>query len=94
VVFAAKQDISEADVDRFVARIAEVRGASVESLAGYKGFMVATSSSGARHAIIQEWAARQTYIAMGNLLTSAAVLGIDACPLRASSRQVQTRSWV
>ncbi|HEX7598140.1 MAG TPA: nitroreductase family protein, partial [Polyangia bacterium] len=27
-----------------------------------------------------EWAARQTYIAMGNLLTSAAVLGIDACP--------------
>ena len=80
VVFTAKQDISEADVDRFVARIAEVRGASVESLAGYKGFMVGDLVSGARHAIIQEWAARQTYIAMGNLLTSAAVLGIDACP--------------
>lgn len=80
VVFAAKQDISEADVDRFVARIAEVRGASVESLAGYRGFMVGDLVSGPRHAVIQEWAARQTYIAMGNLLTSAALLGVDACP--------------
>jgi len=80
VVFAAKQDISEADVDRFVARIAEVRGVGLESLAGYRGFMVGDLVNGARHAVIQEWAARQTYIAMGNLLTSAAMLGIDACP--------------
>jgi nitroreductase len=80
VVFAAKQDISEADVDRFIARVAEVRGVSVESLAGYRGFMVGDLVQGPRHAIIQEWAARQTYIAMGNLLTSAALLGIDACP--------------
>jgi len=80
VVFTAKQDISEADVDRFVARIAEVRGVGLESLAGYRGFMVGDLVNGARHAVIQEWAARQTYIAMGNLLTSAAMLGIDACP--------------
>ena len=80
VVFAAQQDITEADVDRFVARIAEVRGATIESLAGYKGFMMGDLVNGPRHAIIQEWAARQTYIAMGNLLTSAAVLGIDTCP--------------
>lgn len=80
VVFAAKVDITEADVDRFVARIAEVRGVSTESLAGYKGYMVGDLVKGPRHAVIQEWAARQTYIAMGNLLTSAALLGVDACP--------------
>ncbi len=80
VVFAAKQDVTEADVDRFVARIAEVRGVTIESLAGYKGFMMGDLVNGARHAIIGEWAARQSYIAMGNLLTSAALLGIDACP--------------
>jgi nitroreductase len=80
VVFAAKQDITEADLDRFIARTAEVRGATIESLAGYKGYMMGDLVSGARHAIIKEWATRQTYIAMGNLLTSAAVLGIDACP--------------
>ena len=80
VVFTAKQDITEADLDRFVARTAEVRGSTVESLAGYKGFMMGDLVKGARHAVIHEWAARQTYIAMGNLLTSAALLGIDACP--------------
>lgn len=80
VVFTAKQDITEADLDRFIARTAEVRGVSVESLAGYKGFMLGDLVNGPRHAIIHEWAARQAYIAMGNLLTSAALLGIDACP--------------
>jgi len=67
-------------VDRFVARVAEVRGVSVESLAGYRGYMVGDLVQSARHATIHEWAARQAYIAMGNLLTSAALLGIDACP--------------
>ncbi|WLT33288.1 NAD(P)H-dependent oxidoreductase [Geothrix sp. PMB-07] len=80
VVFTAQQDVTEADVDRFIARIAEVRGVTAESLAGYKGFMMGDLVNGPRHAIIGEWAARQTYIAMGNLLTSAALLGIDACP--------------
>ncbi len=30
---------------------------------------------------VEHWAARQTYIALGNFLTSAALLGIDACPM-------------
>jgi nitroreductase len=80
VVFTAKQDITEADLDRFIVRTAEVRGATLESLAGYKGYMLGDLVKGPRHAIIHEWAARQTYIAMGNLLTSAALLGIDTCP--------------
>ena len=80
VVLTAKQDISEADLDRFIVRIAEVRGVTTESLAGYRGFMLGDLVNGPRHAIIKEWAARQTYIAMGNLLTSAALLGLDACP--------------
>ncbi len=43
--------------------------------------MVGSLVKGPRHAGIKEWAARQTYIAFGNLLTSAAVLGLDACPI-------------
>lgn len=81
VVFAAQEDVTEADVDRFIARIAEVRGVAPESLAGYKGFMMGDLVNGPRHAVIGEWAARQTYIALGNFMTSAAVLGIDTCPI-------------
>ena len=81
VVFVAKQDMTVADIDRYLDRIAEVRGVSLESLAGYRGFMVGNLVEGPRHAEIADWAARQTYIAMGNLLTSAALLGLDTCPM-------------
>jgi nitroreductase len=37
--------------------------------------------NGPRSKIAHEWAARQAYIALGNLMTSAAVLGVDACPM-------------
>ncbi|WP_379134739.1 NAD(P)H-dependent oxidoreductase [Paenibacillus sp. sgz500958] len=28
-----------------------------------------------------EWACRQTYLALGNMMTSAALIGIDSCPI-------------
>ena len=37
--------------------------------------------NGPRGKIAHEWATRQTYIALGNLMTCAAVLGVDACPM-------------
>lgn len=30
--------------------------------------------------VMFEWACRQTYIALGNMMTSAAMIGIDSCP--------------
>lgn len=81
VVFLAQNDMTEASIDEYLARIAQVRGVTAESLAGYRSFMVGDLVQGPRHAIIQEWAARQTYIALGNFMTSAAVLGVDTCPL-------------
>ncbi|WP_416224719.1 NAD(P)H-dependent oxidoreductase [Malaciobacter marinus] len=30
---------------------------------------------------IYEWTARQTYIAVGNMMTAAAAIGIDSCPI-------------
>ncbi len=34
-----------------------------------------------------EWAARQCYIALGNMLTTAALLGIDSCPIEGFKKQ-------
>ncbi len=31
--------------------------------------------------LLFEWAARQTYIALGNMMTAAALMGIDSCPI-------------
>ena len=41
--------------------------------------------NGPRGKTAHEWAARQCYIALGNLMTAAAVLGVDACPMEGLS---------
>ncbi|HUE36174.1 MAG TPA: NAD(P)H-dependent oxidoreductase [Candidatus Acidoferrum sp.] len=86
VVFAAKNNFSEADVDAFIHHAAVTRGVPVESLAQYRdllvGGIVKTLDEPARNA----WARNQAYIALGNLLTSAALLGIDACPMEGFDR--------
>ena len=81
VVFAARTAMTEAEIDRLIARIAEVRGTSRESLAGYRQMMTGSLLGENMKTVIPHWAARQAYIALGNLLTSAAVLGVDACPM-------------
>ncbi|HYR57925.1 MAG TPA: NAD(P)H-dependent oxidoreductase [Chthoniobacteraceae bacterium] len=81
VVFAAKKSVSEADVDHYLARIAEVRGGGVERLAPLKGVLIGDIVKGPRSEWQHEWATRQAYIALGNFMTAAALLGIDTCPM-------------
>lgn len=81
VVFTHRTDITEADVDRYLARIAEVRGVSLESLAGFRKMMVDNLVNRGQRSDIPEWTARQTYIALGQLMTAAAALGVDATPM-------------
>jgi nitroreductase len=66
-----------------VARTAEVRGGTVESIANYRNLMVNDVVNGARsfHFHVNEWSTRQAYIALGNFMTSAALLGVDTCPM-------------
>lgn len=81
VVFVAKNDISQDDVDSYLDRIVKVREVPMEKLTVFRQFMEEDLFRGQRSKMIREWTARQTYIALGNLMTSAAVLGIDTCPM-------------
>jgi nitroreductase len=81
VVFAAREKNTEADIDRYLARIAEVRGGSADALGGFKKMLMADIVNGPRGQAAFEWGARQVYIALGNFMTSAALLGIDTCPM-------------
>jgi nitroreductase len=80
VVFTTRTDLTEPDVDRFMTRLAAVQDRDPSTLEGYRNVVVsfaATMNREARHA----WNARQTYIALGQFMTAAAVLGIDTCPI-------------
>ncbi len=81
VVFTIKKNLSAADVNRFVEQTATVRGIPAESIKGYRDIMVSDVVNGPRSLTVNEWATRQAYIALGNFMTSAALLGVDACPM-------------
>jgi nitroreductase len=81
VVFAIKKHLRVADIDAHLDRVVAVRGVPRESLTGYRNLMIGDLVEGPRSWYINAWSARQVYIALGNLLTCAALLGIDACPM-------------
>ncbi|MBC8113239.1 MAG: NAD(P)H-dependent oxidoreductase [Candidatus Saccharimonas sp.] len=79
VVFAIRQNLSEADIDKYLARIVEVRGGTVEALAGFRRMMVGDLLGGAID--LNHWASLQAYIALGQFMATAAMVGIDTCPM-------------
>ncbi|MEI6536106.1 MAG: NAD(P)H-dependent oxidoreductase [Verrucomicrobiaceae bacterium] len=80
VVMLAKKTVGEADIDKLIHRIAEVRGGTADALAAYKSMMMGSLTQAAPEFII-EWAKKQTYIALGQFMGAAATLGIDTCPM-------------
>lgn len=81
VVFAVKTGLNEAHVDRFLDRQVEVRGGSVEALGGYRNLMLNSLQRSAEAGHLDTWQTHQIYIALGQFMTSAALLGIDTCPM-------------
>lgn len=81
VVFAAREKNTEEHVDHYLTLTASVRGIPVETLAGFKKMLMGDIVNGPRGQESFEWATRQAYIALGNFMTAAAVLGIDTCPM-------------
>jgi nitroreductase len=92
VVLATLTKIEVAYVEKFVAKIAQVRELDVASLENYKNLMVSDLVNGPRSAIVQWWSQRQSYIAMGMLMETAALLDIDACPLEGIEPAAYDRS--
>lgn len=90
VVLAARTDLAMSDIDTWISRMAEVQGSPVEALDPLKGMIAGFAermSVEERHA----WNARQVYIALGQLMTSAAMLGIDSCPMEGISAPAYDR---
>jgi nitroreductase len=81
VVFTARTKITDADVNKLIQLTSDVRKIPAESLNFYRDMMLGDVVNGPRSKTAHDWAARQAYIALGNLMTCAAVLGVDACPM-------------
>ena len=80
VVFAARHGINAGDVERYVESIVKVRGGPAEALNDYKNMMLGTITKTPPEQLDQ-WTKHQCYIALGFVMSAAAVLGVDACPM-------------
>lgn len=79
-VFCNKVEVTDEDVDTFTALRAKTTGLELEALAGYATFVKGKMKEKSADEM-QNWTARQTYIALGNALAAAAELQIDATPM-------------
>jgi len=80
LVFAAWENITEEQINSFIAFMAKERNVSEETLAGYKAALVGGLLSRSDEENFS-WAARQAYIALGTALIAAAELKIDSTPM-------------
>jgi len=85
VVLLSRRRIEGRDLDRLIEATADCRGLDPATLAGYRQMMAKDLVEGPRSATIERWASNQVYIALGNMMTAAALLGIDTCPIEGFS---------
>lgn len=79
-VFCSYTSVSEAVLDDYMTLVANAKGIDVSLLDGFKG-MIGGSLAYKSEEDVKVWTAKQTYIALANLLAAAAELKIDACPM-------------
>ncbi len=80
IIFVNNTNFNAENIDSYIENMSETRNINPMDLEGYGTFMkskISPLSSEDK----ENWTAKQTYIAVGNLLSAAAYLKIDTCPM-------------
>ncbi|MBC8757212.1 NAD(P)H-dependent oxidoreductase [Kordia sp. YSTF-M3] len=80
LVLCIENTIDTAYIESYFDRVKTIRNTPDEIIAPFKEFMI-NSFKDKTQEDLDTWAAKQAYIAMGNLLTVCGVERIDACPM-------------
>ncbi len=80
IVLCSYRTMDHSYIDKYIAEIAKTRGMKPEDLAGFRD-MMRGSVAGKDAKDLADWMKRQSYIALGFLLSAAAHMRIDACPM-------------
>ncbi len=79
LVFAAWDELSQEQIDEYVQQTATERNLDINELAPFKTYLQNAASKPKEEFF--EWSARQTYIALGFALASAAIEEVDSTPM-------------
>ncbi|MHB8206341.1 NAD(P)H-dependent oxidoreductase [Mucilaginibacter sp.] len=80
IVFAIEKELDKDFADKYLDLIATTRGIGREHFAGFEQMVQGAISSQTEEQKIN-WSTKQVYLALGVLLTAAAEMDIDACPM-------------
>ncbi len=86
LVFCHYAALSESYVDQHVSLMANTRNLPIEKLQGF-GTHVKSSIASMDADHVNQWSGKQTYIALGQVLLSCALLKIDATPMEGFDRK-------
>ena len=80
IVIAARTDVDAEYISQYVDLIESERGLAPGTMEEYKSVMTGTVTRMTPEQM-QQWTAKQAYIALGTILAACAMLKIDACPM-------------
>ena len=86
VVLCARDGMNGSDIEKFLDASVATRGGSREDLGPYQQLMegfISNMTEDQKNA----WATNQVYIALGQLMATAAALEVDACPMEGINPQ-------
>lgn len=81
VAIAVRRGLDAEHVDRHIARMSEVSGTPVDSLAKFRVMTMKNLDKARAAGTLDAWQEHQIYIALGQFVASAALLGVDTCPM-------------
>jgi nitroreductase len=81
VVLIHKTKMDLEHIEKYLKSVGTIRGLDQVTLEKMKASMVNDLIKGVRASVIDHWAERQTYIAMGMITAVAAAMKIDTCPM-------------
>lgn len=81
VVMTTFRMMPEEHIDANIRRMMELRGGTPEALMGFRKMVAGFRQSGEEKGWLGDWAKQQAYIALGQFMLAAALMGIDTCPM-------------
>jgi len=86
IVLANNTEFGDELVDNYIQNVSKTRNVAKDQLKGYSDFMKSTLTPLSREEK-SNWTAKQAYIALGNLLSAAATIHVDTCPMEGFSAE-------
>lgn len=80
LVFCIERSVDEDYIQTYFERVKNIRNTPEDILKPFKDYLISDFKKQSKQEI-KDWATKQAYITMGNLLTVCAIEGVDACPM-------------